>query len=118
MNNEFLKMQKLAGLITESEYKTKLNEGNTPQDIEDFLNDMINMSIPEGAEEGERIEDEWEASEYADEDAYGEAANEFINAYQYIKSQGGRITIEGNPDVTYSALDNGNIHYKFIVTLD
>jgi hypothetical protein len=27
MNKEFLKMQKTAGLITESEYKTKLNEG-------------------------------------------------------------------------------------------
>ena len=26
MNNEFLKMQKLAGLITESEYKAKLEE--------------------------------------------------------------------------------------------
>jgi hypothetical protein len=26
MNNEFLKMQKLAGLITESEYKEKINE--------------------------------------------------------------------------------------------
>ena len=26
MNNEFLKMQKLAGLITESEFKSKLNE--------------------------------------------------------------------------------------------
>jgi hypothetical protein len=88
------------------------------EDIEDFLDGMINDSIPEDSEEGEEVKGVWEASEYADEDAYGEAANEFINAYQYIKSQGGRITIEGNPDVTYSALNNGNIRYELIVTLD
>jgi Mg2+ and Co2+ transporter CorA len=29
MNNEFLKMQKLAGLITEGQYKEKMNEENT-----------------------------------------------------------------------------------------
>ena len=28
MNKEFLKMQKLAGLITEGQYKEKLNEDN------------------------------------------------------------------------------------------
>jgi hypothetical protein len=28
MNNEFLHMQKLAGLITESEYQAKMNEGD------------------------------------------------------------------------------------------
>ncbi len=36
MNKEFLHMQKLAGLITESEYKAKLNE--TEGNIADFLN--------------------------------------------------------------------------------
>ena len=30
MNNEFLKMQKIAGLITEGEYKANLNEQMTP----------------------------------------------------------------------------------------
>jgi hypothetical protein len=30
MNKEFYKMQKTAGLITESEYKTKLNEAFNP----------------------------------------------------------------------------------------
>jgi hypothetical protein len=28
MNNEFIRMQKLAGLITESEYQAKMNEGD------------------------------------------------------------------------------------------
>ena len=34
MNNEFLKMQKLAGLITEGQYKAKLNE-NEDEDFDD-----------------------------------------------------------------------------------
>ena len=34
MNNEFLKMQKLAGLITESQYKEKLNEVSQSEDID------------------------------------------------------------------------------------
>ena len=33
MNREFLKMQKLAGLITESQYKTSLNEAPTTIDF-------------------------------------------------------------------------------------
>jgi hypothetical protein len=45
LNEEFLKMQKLAGLITESEYKAKLNENVTAEELyqmfkdEDLLND-------------------------------------------------------------------------------
>ena len=34
MNNEFLKLQKLAGLITESQYKEKLNEISQSEDID------------------------------------------------------------------------------------
>jgi hypothetical protein len=39
MNKETLRMQMLAGLITESEYKARLNENNTITDrvIEDFI---------------------------------------------------------------------------------
>ena len=116
---ESAKMQKLAGIITESQYKKLLKEeqGN-PKEIEDFLDDMINMSVPEDSEEGETVEGVWEVSEYGDEDAYGEAANEFKAAHEYIKSKGGKITVEGSPDVIYTALPNGDIKYKLIVTLD
>ena len=48
MNKEFLKMQKAAGLITESEYKEKMDE-NTGEMTSldqgtymDFLNDLFN----------------------------------------------------------------------------
>ena len=87
-------------------------------EVEEFLDGMINMSIPEDSEEGEEVKDVWEESEYADEDAYGEAAQEFTNTHKHIMDQGGEITIEGNPDVTYKALPNGDIQYSLIVTLD
>jgi hypothetical protein len=32
--------------------------------------------------------------------------------------KGGETTIEGNPDVTYKALPNGDIAYSLIATLD
>lgn len=116
--NEIKRMQLFAGVITESEYRKSLNEIQHPEDVEDFLNDMINMSIPEDAEEGEIVKGTWEAEEYADKDSYGEAADDFKNAYNYIKSKGGKITVEGNPDVTYTALKNGDIQYELKVTLD
>ncbi len=36
-------------------------------EVEEFLDGMINMSIPEDSEEEEEVKDVWEASEYADE---------------------------------------------------
>jgi hypothetical protein len=89
------------------ESNKKMNESNKS---EEFLNNMINMSIPEDSEEGEKIQGVWN-SEDADE-------LEFKKAYDYIKSKGGTITIEGNPDVTYTALENGDINYELTVTLD
>jgi hypothetical protein len=118
MANDFKRMQLIAGLITESEYRKSMNEAETPSDIEEFLDGMINDSIPEDSEEGEEVKGVWEADEYADEESYGEAAQEFINTHKYIMGQGGKITVEGNPDVTYKALPNGDIAYRLIVTLD
>ena len=117
-NKEFLHMQKIAGLITEAEYKQALNEVSHPEEIENFLNNLIDGSIPEDADEGEKITGVWEASEYADEDAYDEEdVTAFKNTHQYISDNGGTITIEGNPDVTYKALENGDIGYSLIITL-
>jgi hypothetical protein len=44
MNKEFLHMQKLAGLITEGEYKAKMNENeniSTIEDLESYLKSMF-----------------------------------------------------------------------------
>ena len=97
--------------------EVSMNEEEGGNEVEEFLNDLINTSIPEDSEEGEEVTGVWEASEYADEDAYDDA-QEFTNAHKYITDQGGEITIEGNPDVTYTALPNGDIQYSLIVTLN
>jgi hypothetical protein len=47
MNNEFLKMQKLAGLITEGEYKEKLNE-EVSDDVKQFLNNEFEIYLEGG----------------------------------------------------------------------
>jgi hypothetical protein len=97
--------------------EVSMNEAEGGNEVEEFLNDLINTSIPEDSEEGDEVTGVWEASEYADEDAYDDA-QEFTNAHKYITDQGGEITIEGNPDVTYTALPNGDIQYSLIVTLN
>ena len=109
--SEIRRMQQLAGLIKESQ----LDEAQTPAYIEEFLNDMINTSI-EDADEGENVNGVWEVEEYGNEEAYGEEANTFKDTYEYIKSKGGKITIPGEPDVTYDALNDGSIGYSLIVT--
>ena len=49
MNKELLRMQKLAGLITESELKKKLNENLDPQDIK-TLKVTIDSFLTQGDE--------------------------------------------------------------------
>jgi hypothetical protein len=111
------RLQFLAGVINENEFK-QLNENQIPQDVEEFLDGMINTEIPEEAEEGEMVTGVWDASEYTNEETYGEAANEFKSTYDYIKSQGGKIIVPGNPDVTYITVGDGDIGYGLKVTLD
>jgi hypothetical protein len=45
MNNEFLHMQMLAGIITESEYKAKLEEIKQDENFTKDLKDLENMSL-------------------------------------------------------------------------
>lgn len=45
MNNEFLYMQMLAGIITESEYKAKLEEIKQDENFTKDLKDLENMSL-------------------------------------------------------------------------
>jgi len=99
-----------------------LNENQIPQDIEEFLNNMINFEVlddlSDNVEEGDNVNGVWEIEEYGDEEIYGEAADDFKKAYQYIKNNGGKITIPGNPDVTYNAIYDGSIGYSLNVTLN
>ena len=70
LNEEFARMQKLAGLITESEYKAKLNENRTAETLyqmfkdEDLLNDRREYDVEDlmstypdlSQEEAEKLE--------------------------------------------------------------
>ena len=74
MNKETLRMQMLAGIITESEYKTKLNELPSPSKIEgvtvDIDGDYVELSSDSGGYAG-FIEDDGTVSfsvVYDDED--------------------------------------------------
>lgn len=110
LNEQFRRMQVLAGIITEEQ----LNE-NIEQ-FEDYISDMFNMSIPEDAEEGEYFEGVWEKEEYGDEEEYD--TEEWYGLTDYLKSVGGKATLEGNPDIDLELLPNGDIKFGATVTLD
>jgi hypothetical protein len=111
LSEEFRRMQKLAGIITEEQY---LNE-NIEQ-FEDYVSDMFNMSIPEDAEEGEYFEDVWEKEQYGDEEEYD--TEEWYGLTDYLKSVGGKATLEGNPDIDLELMPNGDIKFGATVTFD
>lgn len=110
LNEQFRRMQVLAGIITEGQ----LNE-NIEQ-FDDYISDMFNMSIPEDAEEGEYFEGVWEKEEYGDEEEYD--TEEWYGLTDYLKSVGGKATLEGNPDIDVELLPNGDIKFGATVTLD
>jgi hypothetical protein len=63
MNKEFLKMQKTAGLITESEYKTQLKENTSVSELDDTryseLDEMVDpMLISNFIDAAEAIQNE------------------------------------------------------------
>jgi hypothetical protein len=113
LSEEFLRMQKLAGIITEEQY---MNEGAGIEQFEDYVSDMFNMAIPEDAEEGEYFEDVFEKSEYGDEEEYD--TEEWYGLTDYLKSVGGKATLEGNPDINLELMPNGDIKFGATVTFD
>jgi hypothetical protein len=111
MNKETLRMQMLSGIITESEYKAKLNE--SIEQLEDYISNLFDMSVPEDTTG--QFNGVWEKSEYADKEAYDDA-EEFNKLIQHLKSNGGKATLEGNPNIMLRLLPNGDI--KFSANLD
>ena len=109
--NEIKRMQQLAGIINENQ----LNEDVSKFD--DYLDTLISNEFIEDAKEGEEINGVLEKNEYADEEAYDDA-DQFIPTYDFIKVQGGTYTLEGNPSINFTALDNGDIAYNYIATFD
>ena len=113
--NEVERMQQLAG-IREMKVNAPLNIiNNLPEDIDELLFGMTNGEVSDDNNEGDLVEGVWDANEYADENAYGEAAETFVAAHQFILDKGGKITIPGTPEVTYTALPGGDIGYSLVV---
>jgi hypothetical protein len=154
MNKEILRMQILAGIITEGQYKRLLEDeetinyildkistqgkdsltpaektyldnyskgkkdlekpyinNNIPEDLKEFLYDMVDQHLPEDAEDRDIIEFIWEDEEFGDEDSYGEYAQMFKDAHKYISKNGGKITVtfEDYPSITFISLKKGDI---------
>jgi len=83
MNKEFLKMQKTAGLITESEYKGKMNENQN-----DFkIIDQVISQTPYNVTDYESLQDEIEYSDLVDAVA-DKMGGDFTKARQALEAWG------------------------------
>ena len=84
MNKETLRMQMLAGIITEGEYQAKMNENI---ELNDYLTGLFDsIDLGDEYEEGPQSYT-FEKIEWADEDLYGDEAEMFEPAHEYISSR-------------------------------
>jgi hypothetical protein len=79
----------------------KMLRESISSDVEEYLIGLYDQFASEDYEEGEEISNLISREEYGDPEAY-EDADMFNKAYNEIKGQGGSITIEGQPDITFS----------------
>lgn len=89
-----------------------LKEEITP-DVEEYLTDLYDLFSSEDYEEGEEVSNLISKEEYGDPEAY-DNAEMFDKAYNEIRTQGGSITIEGQPDITLS-IQGEDIVMNYIV---
>jgi hypothetical protein len=91
MNKEFLKMQKLAGLITEGQMKDKLNENFSREEIMDILNrngidedyfeDMGGREVEAGSEEWMDVVSELTGKNAYDDSNFTEEDNQRVMTF-------------------------------------
>jgi hypothetical protein len=82
LSEEFRRMQKLAGIVDESQS----NEKN----IIKFLKKLFEVYYLEGGDDfkndpGETETVTFDGEDFSNEEEYGEMANEFLNALEYLK---------------------------------
>ena len=97
----------------------KVNEGKLNENIEqfeDYISGMWDASVSDEMEEGEYFEDVWEKEQYGDEEEYD--TEEWYGLTDYLKSVGGKATLEGNPDIDLELMPNGDIKFGATVTFD
>ena len=89
-----------------------LKENITP-DVEEYLMGLYDLSASEEHEEGDEIINLISREEYGDPEAY-DNADMFDKAYNEIKQQFGSVTIEGQPNITFS-LEGEDIKMNYTV---
>jgi effector-binding domain-containing protein len=117
LNEQFQRMQKLAGIIQEStnENTNEFKIVKFPSSLEEYLSELHDMNASEDIEEGESYGGVFEKDEYGNKDEYEDAAL-FHKSYDFIKKNGGKVTMEGNPDIHFTSLPNGDIEFKAIMS--
>ena len=120
MNNEFLKMQKIAGLITESEYKEKMNE-EVSDDVKQYLTD----EFEEYLEGGDTFEEEpGETHVFVMEEDDEQYYNDFRFNRAINQLQNSPIILDYNKDIVgdygkvTARADIKNIYISFTVPED
>jgi len=111
-----MKKSQLRTIIREEIQKIKEFHGyndEIPSEILFYLDDKID--IPEDIEHGESYSEVLEKAEHGNEEWYYDAEL-FYKAEDYIKSQGGSITLEGNPDALFT-IDPKGIRYSLTQSL-
>ena len=91
----------------------KLLKENISPDVKEYLLNLYDLSASEEHEEGEEIINLISREEYGDPEAYDDAEM-FDKAYNEIKQQFGSVTIEGQPNITFS-LEGEDIKMNYTV---
>jgi hypothetical protein len=112
LSEEFRRMQKLAGIITE-------NQNNIPEDIEEYLQMMISDFSDGNDNEypaGKKMKFSHTEMENGDEDNYGEeGAAAFFKTREFLKNNGPVSISDGEPNVDYTFSTQGkNINMNWI----
>ena len=99
------------------DFKKYLAEGkmlkkNITPDVKEYLTDLYDLFSSEDYEKGEEVSNLISKEEYGDPEAYDDAEM-FDKAYNEIKENGGSITIEGQPDITFS-IQGEDIQMDFV----
>lgn len=108
--NEAKRLQELAGI---NEVKIIPNIPITPE-LEDYVSRLFDMSVKEedGFQSGI-----WEQDEYTDEYAYNDVdAEMFFGLQKHLRVNGGKYTVEGNPNINLSLLPSDDIKWDANVT--
>ena len=90
----------------------KMLKESISSDVEEYLINLYDLFTVAEYEEGDKISHYLDREEYGDPEAYDDAEM-FDKAYNEIKENGGSITIEGQPDITFS-IQGEDIQMDFV----